>query len=248
MRISVINCVSTALKMLRFSTDAIFKNAGTKDFDYIVVTWCLSDEVRAYLNERTDIIQVPHMTIEEVGYVPNLRAMVNDGFNKGYEINDYCALVNTDMYFGRNWLVNLIRHASEDTIVNSVHITPIRGPNVITFDLGIPTYKTFNIEKFERLYRSYYRDILETEEERGCWRATNTMPYIMHRKWWEMCGPWELQMSDGDRDPPDRRFFKRCHNAGARHTMNWSSIVYHHEAVERRQMKPKELVNMPNER
>ena len=246
MRVSIINCVSAALDMLKFSTDAIFNNAGTDNFDYIVVIWLPSDEVMKYIESNENINIVLHETIKEVGYVPNLRAMINDGFDYGYILNDYCGLVNTDMYFGKDWLKNLVKYASDETIVNSVHISPIIGSNVISADLGIPTYSTFKMEKFNELYKSLYSDVLVTEEYCGGWRATNTMPYLIHKKWWEKCGKWELKINGG-KESPDRRFFKRCHEAGARFTKSKSSIVYHHEKVERSGKRPEGARMMVNE-
>lgn len=245
MRVSFFNCVSTALDMLEFSTDSILNNAGYSEFDYIVVTWCPSDEVLEYINSYSNIIHVSYQTNNTIGYVPNLRAMINSGFDYGFNLNKYCGLLNTDMYAGEDWLLNLIKYISEDTIVNSTHISPIKGKHVITANLGIPTYETFNLDKFNKLYKSLYRDILETEDERGGWRNTNTMPYIFHKKWWDKCGPWELKIVD--RETPDRRFFERCHIAGAKFTMSRSSIAYHHEAVERRRARPKDAEGMSNE-
>lgn len=236
MRVSIVNFVSTALQMLSFSTEAIFANAGTDDFDYLVVTWLPSQKVSRYLDSQPEIIQIPYKTNDSVGYVPNIRGMFNLGFDSGFERNPFCGIVNTDMYFGKNWLKNLVKYATEETIVNSVHITRIRGPHVVTADLGIPTRQTFDLTRFERLYGELCKDRLETEEERDGWLATNTLPYIFHRKWWEKCGPWELRMVDNE--TPDRRFFQRCHDAGARFTMSHGSVVYHHEAGERLSARP----------
>ena len=253
-RVSIFNCVSTALDMLKFSTEAIIKNAGTKDFDYIVITWNPSKEVTEYLNNLVreyfvggpDITIMPYQTNPKVGYVPNLRGMINLGFKMGFDYNEYCGLVNTDQYFGKNWLVNLTKHLNEDECVNSTHITPITGPNVITANCGVPTFEDFNMELFNSLYKTHYKDELEHEDKRGGWKATNTMPYLFHRKWWEKCGPWELEIG-ANVDPPDRRFFGRMSGAGCKFTMSHSSIVYHHEAVERRGKRPTGTDYMSNE-
>ena len=231
MRVSICSCVSTAIEMLKLSTDSISFNAGTIDFDYFVVTWNPSKEVKEYIERRPKIIEIPYEEDPAVGYVPNLRGMINTGLDKGFERNEYAGLVNTDMYFGGLWLLNLMKYAEENVIVNSTHITRINGSHVITADLCVPTYDTFNFGKFEEMYAELYNETVETEEERGGWMATNTMPYLIHRKWWEKCGPWELEAVNGQ--TPDRRFFQRCHDAGARFAMSRSSIVYHHEAVER---------------
>jgi hypothetical protein len=247
-RVSIFNCVSTALEMLRFSTDAIYENAGTDNFDYIIVTWLPSKEVTDYLNDlktRKPVHIVEYQTNPSVGYVPNLRGMMNTGFDYGFKLNNYCGLTNTDQYFGKNWLINLMKYANENDIVNSVSIGPINiGPHIIVSNLGIPEYKKFNMAEFNRIYEREYRDVLETEEQRGGWVATNTMPYVIPKKFWEKCGPWDLTITV---DTPDRLFFKRCHDAGARFTMSRGSIVYHYEAVERTGKRPQGAEQMRNE-
>lgn len=249
-RVSIFNCVSNAYEMLRFSSDSIINNAGYDNFDYIVVTWGPSKEVSAYLEDlkkQHDFVHVvPYETNKDIPFVPNLRGMMNRGFDYGFKLNDYCGLVNTDQYFGKNWLLNLVKYANEDDIVNSTHITPIEGPHVTTADLDIPEYGKFNIKGFDHLYETLYEDRLETEEERGGWLATNTMPYLIPKRFWEVAGPWELLLT-GDISP-DRRFFQRCKDAGARFTMSKSSIVYHYEAVERRSgNRPEDAKNMTEE-
>jgi len=243
-RVSIFNCVSTALDMLKFSTEAIIKNAGTKDFDYIVITWRPSKEVTQYLNNLVreyftggpDITILEYQTNPDVGFVPNLRGMMNLGFQVGFDYNDYCGLVNTDMYFGKDWLKNLVKYTSEDTIVNSVHITPISGPHVITANLGMTEFGKFDMEQFNQIYKREFEDKLEHEDARGGWLATNTMPYLIPKKYWEAAGPWEL--TDIRNSTPDRRFFQRCHDAGAKFTMAKGSIVYHAEGVERKGKRP----------
>lgn len=253
-RVSIFNCVSTAIKMLKFSTKSIFENAGYDNFDYIVITWLASGEVQDYLEELREaypdrVRVVSYETNRDVGYVPNLRGMMNLGFETGYTLNSYVSLVNTDMYFGRDWLINLVKYAKPDEIVNSVHITPIRGKHVVTANLGIPEEETFNMAGFDKIYNEVFEDRLETENERGGWVNTNTCPYLIHRKFWEIAGPWELLLGKSWKGhaTPDRRFFQRCKDAGALFTMSHSSIVYHHEAVERGRGRPPGAEGMRNE-
>jgi hypothetical protein len=97
------------------------------------------------------------------------------------------------------------------------------------------------------MYEELYEDKLITEAERGNnWRAINTMPYLIPKRFWELAGPWELML--GAPHSPDVRFFQRCKNAGARFTMSLSSIVYHHNSVERNSgQRPGDARNMRNE-
>lgn len=252
MRVSVVNFCSTAVDMLDFSSRMLLENAGTDDFDYVIVTWNPSPEVKNWVKahscprgSRMSFLWGQYITDKALDYVPNLRGMFNFGFEAGYQLNDWVVIVNTDMAFGKNWLINLTRRAKEDVIPNSLHLTPIVGPNVITVDLGVPTVKTFDLARFWKMHDEFYADKVETEEGRGGWKACNTMPYIIHRKWWERCGPWGTRHIRGTM-PPDRQFFERCHKAGARFILVHDSICYHHEAVERRgKQRPIGIKNMP---
>lgn len=258
-RVSIVNCVSTAIDMLKFSTDAIILNAGYDFYDYIVVKWNSTPEVDKYLEEQKRIMActpvcihiIEHQTDFNVGYVPNLRGMMNDGFNYGFKLNDYCGLTNTDMYFGKCWLGNLVKYASEDLIVNSVHITPSQIPQHVQANLGIPEYGKFRIDEFNRLYKLLYKDTIVSEDDvewpypHERWRNINSMPYLFHKKYWEKCGPWGLRHFGGL--TPDAMFFGRCSQAGAKFVRVNSSIVYHYEAVERTGRRPSGTENMAEE-
>jgi len=249
-RVSIVQCVSTALDMLKFSTDSLIKNSGHSEFDYIVVIWNASKEVKDYLKELQELYDfvyvVEYKTNKEVGYVPNLRGMMNKGFDYGFKLNNYCGLVNTDMYFGRDWLKNLVRYINENEIVNSVHITAfMKRSNVITENLGHTTYGQFNHKRFDELYKELYKNELEREGNGKNWIDLNTLPYLFHKKWWDLCGPWELKL--GKPDSPDVRFFRRCSEAGAKFTKSHSSIVYHYQAVERSGKRPPGTQSMVNE-
>lgn len=245
MRVSVVNLCSTAIDMLKFSSRMLMENAGTNDYDYIVVTWNPTPAVVEWLDGEPEIVRVEYKTNPDLAYIPNLRAMFNRGFDAGYERNDYVAMVNTDMAFGSKWLANLVRRATEDVIPNSLHMSPIKGPNIITINLGEPTVEKFNLDLFWKKHDELYQHKVETEEERGGWRSTNTFPYVMHRKWWNTCGPWR-PIHIRRQDAPDRQFFGRCHEAGAKFVLVHDSIVYHHDAAERRgKQRPVGLEKMP---
>jgi hypothetical protein len=221
------------------------ENAGTADFDYIVITWNPIPEVVKWLVEHPGIIRVDYHTNKVHDYIPNLRLMMGMGFTEGFKRNEWITVINTDMAFGENWLINLARRAEEDIIPNSLCLSPITWPSVITANLGITTNKTFNFDKFWKLHNELYEDKIETEEQRGGWRTCASFPYILHKKWWERCGPWEAEIGS-HKSPPDQRFFERCHEAGAKFIMVHDSIVYHHEAVERRsKIRPVGVENMP---
>lgn len=245
MRVSVVNFCSTALDMLEFSSAYALNYAGDGDFDYIVVTWNPSAEVEAWLRERPGIFRHHYQTRPDLAYVPNLRAMMSEGFDAGYRLNDYVAPINTDMAFGRCWLNNLARRATPEIITNSVHVTPVDAPFIVRADFGLPTNATFQQVRWWALHDSLVdkakkkaiatgKDMTLTPEERGGdWRSCATFPYVMHRQWWERFGPWEPELGD-HQEAPDRRFFGRCYHGGARFLLCLDSVCYHHEAVERR--------------
>lgn len=253
MRVSIVNFCSTALEMLKFSTERMWTNAGTDDFDYIVVVWNPSPEVEAWLRDNT-INSRYYETRTELAYVPNLRAMMSFGFDEGYKLNDYVVIVNTDCMFGNEWLSNLVKHASEDVIPNSLHLSPIQWPSVYNVNLGCPSTKEFDEARFWNLVAALSEDRVETEAQRTFpgyepWQGCASMPYVLHRKWWEKYGPWEPVMGPNDTLPPDQRFFRRVHEGGAKFIYVRNSIVYHHEAVERRgKQRPVGIENMPEGR
>ncbi len=162
-------------------------------------------------------------------------------------LNNFAGLVNTDCYFGPDWLQALVEHAHQDLVVNSLHITaatppkPVRG--IFTENLGPPIRGQFNSNRFYVLYRELRGDCLWLAQED--YRQAATMPYLFHRKWWEQCGPWELKCVAGQ--SPDVRFFDRVHDAGAKYALALGSVVYHHEAVERRGKRPVGAENLPEE-
>jgi len=253
MRVSIVNCVSTAADMMRFSDSSLFQHAGTHNFDYVIVKWLASPDVEAYLRELPVIVAaqcdgvevhvIEHETDHSVGYVPNLRAMMNRGFNYGFRLNMYAGLVNTDCYFGPGWLKNLVRYAQPNRVINSLHITaataprPVRG--IITEDLGAPLPGVFKGNRFVTLYDQNYRENLILASELNGpsgYRECATMPYLFHWQYWDACGPWELECVDGQ--SPDVRFFDRIAARGAEFALTDSSIVYHAEAIERRGKRP----------
>lgn len=250
MRVSIVNCVSTARDMMAFSDRAMISHAGDVHWDYVVVKWLASPEVDDYLNRLPDIVRslspmegievhvIEHITDESVGYVPNLRAMMNKGFDYGFWLNEYCGLVNTDCYFGPDWLKHLKKWAAPHRVINSQHITKASAPKpvkgIITEDLGLPLDGEFKCHRFINLYDQLFADEMWIAPSNDH-RQAATMPYLFHRDYWEECGPWELTLEKGT---PDMRFFQRVSDAGAQFALAMGSVVYHAEAVERRGPRP----------
>ncbi len=250
-RCSIVTCCSNAAEMFWLSSYSALVNEPAA-FDYVVVLWGESPHVRRMATDLEELGNgsvhlVDYQPDPSVAFVPNLRGMMNAGFARGFELNEYAGLTNTDVFHGPLWLSNMAKHARPDRVVNCQHLSPIKGPNIVTADFGVPERGKFDVAAFYRSWKLIAHDALETEaDRRGEWRAVNTMPYLFHRDIWNACGPWELEVGE-HRDPPDRRFFQRVKDAGCEYVMAMDSVVYHHEAVERRTgSRPRGAESMPN--
>jgi len=245
-RVSIVNCVSEALEMLKFSSEQLITNAGTDNFDYIIVGWNTTPQVDRCIEQLGEkfkeshpglrVIRVDHETIKDIGYVPNLRAMINVGFNKAFELNEYGGLVNTDQAFYKDWLVNLVKHCNPKHMVTSTLIEAGRTRHHRA-DFGLTEYGSFNLGSFNSLCRRIIQpDKLITATEReGIWgdpgyKNIESLPYLFHRDMWEKAGPWELTLTSGT---PDVNFFDKAHACGFEFVMSGDSIAYHVGGVER---------------
>ncbi len=244
-RVSIINCVSRALEMLRFSSEQLIENAGTDNFDYIIVCWHTTKAVDDYINSlsikylnkypRLKIHRLNHNTIPNIGYVPNLRAMINEGFEKGFELNKYAGLVNTDQAFYKNWLINLAKHCAPNILIGSVSVMPKTiNPRAYEADFGFPVYGKFNQERWENFCAKIIQPNYVMEENTTSpyddYFFYAGFPYLFHHEMWKKACPWELTLRNGT---PDVQFFRRAHKKGFRFVLSLDSIVYHYEAGER---------------
>jgi hypothetical protein len=227
--------------MLRFSSEQLITNAGTDDFDYVIVCWNTTSKVDTYIEQLGDlfreshpalrIIRVDHKTIEGIGYVPNLRAMINTALDNAFQLNEYGGLVNTDQAFYKDWLVNLSKHCRPNRMVCSTLIESCRITRHHRGDFGLTEYGAFDVEGFNNLCRQIIRpDKLITADEREGimgdlgYRNTTSVPYIFHRNMWKAAGPLELTLKNGI---PDINFFDRAHACGFEFVMSGDSIAYH---------------------
>lgn len=263
MRVSVVNNVSTAADMMRFSDASLIGNAGYYDWDYVIVVWKPSLAIEGYLHELKEMCKqcdgypkihvIEHHTNSNIGFVPNLRSAMNDGFEYGFHLNEYLLQINTDCYFGKNWLRGLVNHASPERVVNGLVITPmpLEYPTMrgfITDNLGVPEQGKFNDKRFWEIHDQHYKDNIIFADDLnapGGFRQVHMMPYLHHRDMWKQCGPWDLELNwpNTPHTPethmaPDMRFAVRMKNAGARFCMTDSCITYHHEKVERTRSRP----------
>jgi len=249
-RVGIVNCVSQALEMLRFSSEQLIENAGTDDFDYIIVCWHATPAVDAYIarlqekytktHPRLRVIRVEHKENSRIGFVPNLRAMINEGLVESFKRNLYAGLVNTDQAFYKNWLVNLVKYCSPKTIVSAVAVAPNIIPPHHRAEFGVTEYDKFDLEGFFRFCERISRPgVILTEEvirgqESMDFNNLIGLPYLHSRELWEKAGPWEVRITTGT---PDRNFFKRAHKKGFNFALSLDSIAYHMGGAERRAEK-----------
>jgi hypothetical protein len=218
-RVSVINCVSETLEMLRFSSEQLIENAGTDNFDYIIVCWNTTPEVDSYIKElegrykqshpKLKIFRVDHKEIPNIGYVPNLRAMINEGFTKAFELNKYSGLVNTDQAFYKNWLINLAKHCNQKQMVSSVVVMPKAILEHYQGNFGITEYGKFNLQKFDKFCNAILKkNKLKTEQglKGEEYLYLIGFPYLFPKEMWYKAGPWELTLDHGT---PDVIFLKK---------------------------------------
>ncbi len=271
MRVSIFNCVSTALDMMRYTDEAMFANAGHYDWDYIVVKWLASPAVNRYLADLTTRVPVKYpgvkvhvveyMTNPKVGYVPNLRGMINAGFQFGFGLNDYAGLVNTDLYCGPGWLLGLLKYAALQRFITGLLLTPVKldypGVGFVGVNLGVPEPRVFNTRQFLKIRGERRKDNLILCQDiggEGGYRQMCMIPYLFHRSWWDKCGPWELTCNwpktAFDRRThiaPDMRFFGRMERSGCEFAMTHGCITYHHEKVERTRPRPRGAEHLPKD-
>jgi hypothetical protein len=244
--VTVVQFCSTVHGMLAFSDTMLRANAGPLNYRYVLVMWRPTDLVQEYARsmKRRGCDLVYYEEDPSIGYVPNLRRMMSRGFDEAYKRTDYACVLNTDMAFGTDWLFNLVRRATPEIIPNSIHVTPVDTPWVEIYNFGIPEIGTFDLDGFWELHKRLFADKVTTEADYPSWEYCATFPYVMHRQWWEKCGPWAPEHVVGG-PAPDRLFFHRVHAAGAQFVKCHDSICYHHEAVERRgKARPIGMENM----
>jgi hypothetical protein len=245
MRVSVVNFCSAAIGMLDFSMASAERNAGTDDYDPILLTWEASPEVLAWVRVHPRVQHVVYEADPALAYVPNLRRMMSQGFDEGYKVNPFTVILNTDMAFGRNWLYWLVLAADEATQSSGICMSPIKSPLIVTENFGVTEPATFDEARFWKRHDQLWQPgVVQTEDERGGLYNCEMLPYCLHETWWRLCGPWEPNHVVG-REPPDRRFFERCHAAGLRFKLAHGCVCYHHEAVERRGPRPAGLEGFP---
>jgi len=232
-RCSVFTICSEALDMLKYSTNMAINRAGTDNFDFIVILFDASDAVKRWSREK-GLRCFEYHTKKDLSFMANLRNCFNEGFMRGFMMNEYTVPINTDNLFYNNWLVNLMKYTEQNRIVNCKLIEPGTVPTIHTSkNFGEPTEEKFDLEEFDAYCKHIYQDKLIHEKDYG--RRCDATPYILHKNTFAKFGPWELEPINGV--PPDVLFFDRCKAGGIDNMKSLGAISYHHGGVEIRRKR-----------
>lgn len=238
MEVTVFNICSTALDMLKFSTEMAIENAGTDEIYYLIVLWNPTTEVLDYLGELSEkyvdkIGCTIYKTDKSLSFIENLRNCFNLGFEDGFKVNDYVCGINTDMAFYENWLINLVKYADKDSIINCRQIEPNPTIHHELGNFGNTVVDEFRNDDWKMFCSRIYEDKLISEEE---WKErignkgarSDATPHLIHKSVWKMVGPWQVKML------ADVTWFDRAKLLGIKNMTSLGSIVYHRGAIESR--------------
>lgn len=234
-RVSVFNICTSAVDLLKFSSKMAIENAGTKDFDYIIVLWNPSKEVMDCLADLWDkygdmIGSVFYKTDDNLDFIQNLRNCFNEGFNSGFKINDYCCGINTDMAFYKDWLVNLVKYADKESIINCRQIEPNPTIHHELGSFGNTVEGEFRMEDWLMFCNRIFEDKLITEDEwkirMGPNARVDATPHLIHKSVWEKVGPWQVKTL------ADINWFNKAKLLGIKNLKSLGSIVYHAGGLE----------------
>lgn len=245
-RISVFNICSEAIDMLKFSSEIALANAEN-ELDYILILWNPNQEVEDYTDsliekyqndEKIKVHKFYYKTNSELRDIENLRQCFNEGFNRGFELNDYNCGINTDIICGSNWLFNLGKYAREDSIINCRQLEPTHTYyHESPYDFGEPTKEKFKLEEFYATCKKLSIDKLITEREWG--KRCDSTPYLIHHNLWKDVGEWNIKIDRHGGLPSDMMWFNRAKAKGYENLKSLSSICYHHGGTETKRMRQK---------
>ena len=250
MHVGVHNCVSNALEMLEFSSESLVKNAE-HPFDYVLISWNSKPAVLDWIAQFAERVKLLHKhvtfhhykyeTNPKVGFVPNLRAMINKGFDRCFDLGcDYAGLVNTDQAFGPYWLQRMVPHLDPKRMVISRMIEAGRMPTKHeAIDFGDTKPGRFNSARWMEWCQQNAKSTTEVI------KGGIGMPYLLHKDVWSTYGPWELIVKPGA--APDQKFFYAMRDAGIEWLRVNDALSYHVGAVERTTPDNSDFEKLPYE-
>ena len=165
--------IGGAIDMAEFAINGEFgalKNTGLDDreYDIVFICWKTPDHTYEWLNKNN--FKYVEMEYDEgKGFLWNLYK----GWNYGYEIGfkygaEYICPIATDHAFHKNWLKNLLKHGSENRIVNCKLIEPGTLPSLhTTKNFNITTNESFKSEGFTEFCNLLEKDNLVFEDIQG---------------------------------------------------------------------------------
>ncbi|HRI34940.1 MAG TPA: hypothetical protein PLD02_14420 [Saprospiraceae bacterium] len=224
--------VGSALDMAKFSIKSALDNAGMDDYNIIFICWKTSNEVYDWLKENNfEYYDIGYD--EGKGFLHNLYRGWNAGYEFGFKKANYVVPIATDHAFYKNWLLNLVKHATPNRIVNCKLIEPGTLPSLhTTRNFGLPIEGEFQMDEFLAFCKEISQDHLVMSRYEYTHRL-DAMPFLCSKDVWERFGPMNLGLNavgtTGDSD-----WFERCEAGGVEITKALDSISFHGGGLETR--------------
>ena len=228
--------IGQSLDMAKFAIHHAIQNSGLtfrKDFDIVFICWKTSPQVFEWLDaNQYRLVDIGYE--EGKGFLWNLYRGWNAGykywFNRYSEI-DYVVPIATDHYFHTNWLINMLRWAKHNRIVNCKLIEPGTLPSLhTTRNFGLTTWKDFQLNECINFCDKISKNKLVVNEANYGHRL-DAMPFLVPRDVWRRFGPMNKTL-DAAGITGDTNFFNRCKDGGVEITKSLDAISYHCGGIE----------------
>ena len=219
--------IGRCLDMAEFSIYSALENAGLSrdDFKLIFICWKTAPEVYSWLQSNN--FEYVDMDYDEGrGFLWNLYKGWNLGYMQGFEYADYVCPIATDHAFYSNWLINMLKHARPNRIVNCKLIEPGTLPTLhTTKNFGITTFEELKLDLFTEYASLICKDELAIDDISYGHRF-DAMPFVVPVDVWARFGPMSQTLTK-DGITGDTDFFNRCKQGGVEITKALDAISYH---------------------
>jgi len=255
MKVSIICLVYKSPKLFEFMYKSLIDHTPmmqTGEAELVLVANDPSKELLNYLDEKkiNYILNVNKIYSQEEffeqGYSkPEYISRVYRGYNNGIfnAKGDLIVLINSDHFFSDDWLENLIKFHTFDSVVSSQLIEPpssLNFPSAIIKDLGSDV-DSFNYEGF--------RDFSSKVKLTGIYSGGAYMPCLMSKDIAILNGYYpEGNLNNGNSyeitlRTGDEFFFDKLASNGILHFTSQDSIVYHLKEGELRDESPFTMID-----
>lgn len=222
-------------------------NTGEAEFFFVAndaneqVLNHLKNKNYPYINHVNDKLSEEELFKKGIGW-PEYLNRVYKAWNRCIleAKGDYVCLVNSDMGFSPNWLENLLKYASENTVVSSLLVERghetlgtfpfhLNGTGSICYNCG-KTPLNYKEEEFIRFINHIKRDNFTSIG--GVY-----MPIIFNKNKATEVGMYPEGNIAGSSfkdvvDYGDRVFIRKLKEKGVSHITSWDSVAYHFQQGE----------------